>query len=367
MAKYDVVCSCGHEETIVLYGKSSERERKIEWLENYGLCSECYKAQMQKHEETSRKTRKEAFDLPAIKGSPKQVAWAEKIRDGFFKDWENLGVQKDLRAEKFINWLKKQAEARFWIDNREKSIRELVKEWAENESKIDAVEESKELERAAKEESTIYPEREETRDVAEISYKGEFVEIKSPKNDIIIETARAAGYKWEGEKSRWCMKVTATRGRVEDRIAEIGNLLLNAGVPICIYDEEVREKAVRGEFEPQKHKWILKSGDEEVEIYWRTREYSLYDEAKRLPHAKYREGTMRVPSRYFAEIREFVKLYDLGISEAAEALLTQEEKAYKERITVSPKKTESDSQRGDKLKEIMESSRDVLEDLRDED
>ena len=40
---------------------------------------------------------------------------------------------------------------------------------------------------------------------------------------------------------------------------------------------------------------------------------------------------------------------------------------YKEKITVSPKKTESDSQRGDKLKEIMESPRDVLEDLRDED
>ena len=371
MAKYDVVCSCGHEETIVLYGKSSERERKIEWLENYGLCSECYKAQMQKHEETSRKARKEAFNLPTLEGSPKQVAWAEKIRDGFFKDWEKLRPQEDPRAEKFVSWLKGNTASRFWIDNRERSIRELVREWMENESKIDAVVESKDLEAAAKEEATVYPEKysesEMVKDIAEIDYTEKTVEIESPKNGLIIATVKDADYKWDMEKHRWCLEITATRGKAEDRAAEIGNMLLNAGIPVRIYDENIRRKAVEADFEPQKYQWVLKSDDDEVKIFWRDRRHSLYDEAKRLPHAKYREGTMRVPSRYFAEIREFVKLYDLGISEAAEALLTKEEKVYKERITVSPKKTESDSQRGDKLKEIMESSRDVLEDLRDED
>ena len=363
MAKHEITFSCGHTETKELYGKSADRERKISWMEKYGLCSECYKKQIQE-EQKSRKTEN---GLPDLAGSEKQVAWAEKIRDGVFLDWEKLGPQKDPRAEKFVNWLKNQTEARFWIDNREKSIRELVKEWAENESKIDAVEESKELERAAKEESTVYPENEQTKDIAEICHKGEFVEIKSPKNDIIIDTVRSAGYKWDGEKSRWCMKVTATRGRVEDRIAEIGNILLNVGVPICIYDEELRGRAVRGKFVPQKHQWILKSGDEEVEIYWRTREYSLYDEAKRLPYAKYREGTMRVPSRYFEEIREFAKLYDLGVSEEADKLLAKEEKTYKEKMVVVPQKTETETDRKDRLAEILNSSRDILEDLRDED
>lgn len=363
MAKYEITFACGHTETKELYGKSADRERKISWMEKYGLCSECYKKQMQENQE-SRKTDNK---LPDLEGSEKQIAWAEKIRDGVFLDWKNLGPQKDSRAEKFIDWLKSRTEARFWIDNREKSIRELVKEWMENENKIDAVEESKELEAAAKEESTVYPENEQTKDVAEISYKDEFIEIKSPKNDIIIETARAAGYKWNGEKSRWCMKVTSTRGRAEDRVAEIGNLLLNAGVPICIYDELVRDKAVRGEFEPQKHQWILKSGDEEIRIFWRDREHSLYDEAKRLPHAKYREGAMRIPARYFEEIREFEKLYDLGISEEADKLLTKEEKAYKEKTVVVPKKSETENEREDHLKEILNSSRDILEDLRDED
>ena len=363
MAKYEVVFACGHTETKDLYGKSADRERKIEWMGKYGLCSECYKKKTQEQQDD----RKAKNNLPDLTGSEKQVAWAEKIRDGIILDWENIEQQIEPRDEKFINWLKNQIEARFWIDNREKSIHKLVKEWMENENKIDAVESSKELEIAAKEEATIYPEHEETRDVAEISYKGEFVEVKSPKNDIIIETARAAGYKWDGEKLRWCLKVTVTRGQVEDRVAEIGNFLLNAGVPICIYDEKLREKAINGEFEPQKHQWILKSGDEEIKIYWHTREHSLYDEAKRLPHAKYREGAMRVPSRYFEEIREFVKLYDLGVSEEADKLLAKEEKAYREKMVVVPRKSMAETEREDRLKEILNSSRDILEDLRDED
>lgn len=42
MAKYDVKFSCGHTETIVLFGKMKDREKKIAWLEKTGLCKECY-------------------------------------------------------------------------------------------------------------------------------------------------------------------------------------------------------------------------------------------------------------------------------------------------------------------------------------
>lgn len=43
MAKYDINYSCGHSGVIVLQGKTSERERQIEWRES-GVCPECYKA-----------------------------------------------------------------------------------------------------------------------------------------------------------------------------------------------------------------------------------------------------------------------------------------------------------------------------------
>lgn len=44
MAKYFVVFSCGHQGKVQLYGPMRERERRLAWLREHGLCEECYKA-----------------------------------------------------------------------------------------------------------------------------------------------------------------------------------------------------------------------------------------------------------------------------------------------------------------------------------
>ena len=41
--KYDVKMSCGHTETIQIYGTEKERNQKIYWYEQYGTCEECKK------------------------------------------------------------------------------------------------------------------------------------------------------------------------------------------------------------------------------------------------------------------------------------------------------------------------------------
>lgn len=41
MAKYDVTYKCTHEGTVELFGKTTDRMKKIEWLETT-LCPECY-------------------------------------------------------------------------------------------------------------------------------------------------------------------------------------------------------------------------------------------------------------------------------------------------------------------------------------
>lgn len=46
MAKYTVKMSCGHEQEVSLFGKNTERERKIHYFETQGLCKECYKKKM---------------------------------------------------------------------------------------------------------------------------------------------------------------------------------------------------------------------------------------------------------------------------------------------------------------------------------
>lgn len=44
--KYDVTFSCGHTGTVDLFGKSSERNKKIQYFEQFGVCKDCYNAQL---------------------------------------------------------------------------------------------------------------------------------------------------------------------------------------------------------------------------------------------------------------------------------------------------------------------------------
>lgn len=44
MAKYTVRHNCGHDQTHELFGKGSERERKIEWMKG-NPCTDCWKAE----------------------------------------------------------------------------------------------------------------------------------------------------------------------------------------------------------------------------------------------------------------------------------------------------------------------------------
>ena len=50
MAKYEVKFSCGHTQIIELFGKDKDRQRKIEYFEERGLCKDCYKSMMQEIE-----------------------------------------------------------------------------------------------------------------------------------------------------------------------------------------------------------------------------------------------------------------------------------------------------------------------------
>lgn len=83
MGKYSINYSCGHDGEEQLYGKISERERYVEWAEGSKLCPECYRAKLAAEREAESREASEAnaaAGLPALIGSPKQIAWAESIR-----------------------------------------------------------------------------------------------------------------------------------------------------------------------------------------------------------------------------------------------------------------------------------------------
>lgn len=126
--KYEVKMSCGHTETIQLFGKCADRERKIEWLERYGFCEEC------KKEQAAKEIKKaEEAGLPELEGSEKQIAWAAKIRNGFMpKAKEALERNsKSPFAKEWYDWFVSQTKASYWIDIRDDTIRETVKNWYE--------------------------------------------------------------------------------------------------------------------------------------------------------------------------------------------------------------------------------------------
>lgn len=154
MAKYDVTFSCGHTEEIQLFGKTEERNNKIKYFEEHGLCSSCYKKQQ---EEKREKAYEEALEnqnvtLGDLEGSDKQIQWAETLRKKAFiyyaekydeaikkveikiNDLMNEG-QED-QAYKLTNQLEEtkslfsqardivfgNLKAKFWIDNRDKGL-----------------------------------------------------------------------------------------------------------------------------------------------------------------------------------------------------------------------------------------------------
>jgi hypothetical protein len=69
---------CGHTAKIQMHGKIADRERKVEQYRGM-LCPECYAAEQAPKIQTIA-VQSADIGLPALIGSPKQIAWAETIR-----------------------------------------------------------------------------------------------------------------------------------------------------------------------------------------------------------------------------------------------------------------------------------------------
>lgn len=83
MARYTVTFACGHEHHVVLYGPMVDREKKLKFFTEKGLCSECYRER--DNETIKRKNRRELVvslieGFPDLEGTDNQKCWAITIR-----------------------------------------------------------------------------------------------------------------------------------------------------------------------------------------------------------------------------------------------------------------------------------------------
>lgn len=141
--QYPVKRTCGHVETLRLFGPGNERERQLSY-EATRACLDCYRAQ----QVAASASIVEPAGLPALVGTEKQVAWATTIRvsllakvDEFLAYFETQAAahpeQADVIvtqrgiAERALKNLRSQKYASWWIDNRGVSGRTLLAESAD--------------------------------------------------------------------------------------------------------------------------------------------------------------------------------------------------------------------------------------------
>ncbi len=356
MAKYEIEFSCGHTDTIQLYGKTSERESYLEWAKDNKLCPECWAAAKQKaREEASEQAAQEntEFGLPALTGTEKQVAWAETIRkekaqhifsvlknhekhltkaredqeyadrmlkafaeDGF-GSIEDAFVAARAAAEAILG----EASAHWWIEHRDADIGRLILDKAKEfkKSSIDNTPQAQD----AKAEATVRPEHAITETVAEVQVLEKSIEIVFPeKREDFRELVRfKLGYSWDKIKSRWTKAIGIKSGSVNDRAAELGHSLLAAGFPVRIFDESIRAAAIAGQYEPECHRWIMKRTSNQFtgwfSISW-PREEDFYQAAKKLPGSRYDKPDVVVPPEQFEQVLDFAGMYGFKLSPGAE-------------------------------------------------
>lgn len=311
-----------------------------------------------------------------LSGSPKQVEWANRIRSKITKNlimyyafnskkgMYFIEMDEDVikKAERFI--LSKD-KASFWIEHREKDYFQFQR-LIESTLYFEEPKEKSTIDKA-KAEAIVYPNDQKTKVVAEIIFDDEIneVKVKSEKDQIIINTVKSLHYDWSGKV--WYRETVPYKRDVDDRIAEVGNKLLLAGVPIIIWDETIRKKAINGEYEKECFRWVAKNKDKNmISIIWECRSDELYRKAKRLPHAEWENGIMLVPERYYEEIRDFAKLNEFKITPPAEDILSKAEEEENSHIKTLIKKADIKKEKNTELQDILNSSRDVLDDLKDD-
>ena len=135
MAHYDVNHSCGHTVEVELFGKTSARYEKIEWMER-GVCPDCYRAEKEKEREQENEraeTLAKSLGFSELEGSVKQVAWATTIRQKTYENFCKMGTPHPIYGYALIaEAISLEGSAKWWINNRQVDFVRIFKTIAAN-------------------------------------------------------------------------------------------------------------------------------------------------------------------------------------------------------------------------------------------
>lgn len=110
-----VTHSCGHSSTPLLRGDERARQRQVVF-HSKRPCPNCFR-----DSQAELSARAAAANNPALRGTPRQVAFAEHVRFELIIKLEELGATNDELAE-FGDW----EHATWWLDIRRRSAKDLL-------------------------------------------------------------------------------------------------------------------------------------------------------------------------------------------------------------------------------------------------
>lgn len=380
MSWYYGTYSCGHEGRTNIIGPTKNRQWKAD-REFEKLCPECWEKQKQEEREKTNAAAAEKakeMELPDLTGSEKQVAWANTLRQALIEGFERMldgsisesvAKRHDITIERLRvlldHILTTKTSASWYIESRGFGIAEVIS-WLDAMPKEQQIETEKPIIEEIKKESTVWPENCQYKEPAEIKVDDTKVTITFPKDETFRKIVKGLEFEWGS--GYWFRKIDKFNGPASDRAAELGNKLLNAGFPVTITDNIIRQNAISGNYQPEQKRWIYirTKGDYEgrFAINWGERDEKLYNMARKLPGSKWSSPSVIVKINYWQEVEDFARLYGFKFSEGALEAIEVYKKSLDniEKVVPSEFKEENPP---DGLREILNSGDDILDDLKD--
>jgi hypothetical protein len=353
MAKYEVKHSCGHTETIQLYGPHKNREWVIS-KEEEKLCSDCWQEHLKtKREKDFEKAKKEneKRELPDLIGTPKQIAWAETIRAEFFRLADltekprnevsdndlYFHIGEDLKSEYRVPKITEeqyaimiaQDMASFWIENRNLKLIGLInsieniriKNLPENQEKAKI---ENMLKKEFEEEIIISPEKPVSKTIARITVVNNFIKVHFPeRNDEFISTVKALGFSWSNPY--WTREIGTLNGTIEDRYVEICNKLLKKGFTILAFRADLKDKILKEEYNKEVTRWVKVVTSESRKGWFLfsfpKSGYNYYDKIKSIKGFEYYNHSILVSPENYEQVIDFAEKNGFGISEGAKKIV----------------------------------------------
>ena len=144
----------------------------------------------------------------------------------------------------------------------------------------------------------------------------------------------------------------------------VDRMITKAQAGIDAY-ENVRNKAVKGEYADECLLWVMNGPDDKLRISWGDGDW--YEKSKRITGAKWssEKRNMMVPVSSFKEIRDFAECNNFKVTTLAKEKMDEYEVGT-ERIKKVDVSEHVEVEKPDKLKEILKSSDDIPSDLLDD-